>query len=107
MSGGPDDRPVRDRLEPVGDRVGAGEHGEHPGQRHGGGGVDAANAGMGVRRAHHDRMRLAGKLDVVAEAALAGQQLRVFLARDRPADSGTACAFRHRFPAATIAASLP
>ena len=37
MSGGPDDRPVRDRLEAVGHRVGAGQHREHAGQRLGGG----------------------------------------------------------------------
>src|SRR6478609_8653628 len=63
MSGGP----VRDRLEAVHDRIGAREHGDDPGQRHGGGGIDGANAGVRVRGAHHDRIGLAGKVEVVAE----------------------------------------
>ena len=69
-----DERPMWDRLEAVGERVGACEHGDDPGQRHGGGGVDGSNARMRMRRAHHDRIGLAGKVEIVAEMALPGQQ---------------------------------
>src|SRR5262249_2790293 len=60
-------------------------------------------AGMGVGRAHHHGVGLAGQVDVVAEAALPGDQLRIFLADDGLPDGGEARAFRHRFPPATIA----
>jgi hypothetical protein len=101
--GGADKRPVRDRLETVGDRVGAREHGDHSGQRHGGGGIDGADAGVGMRGAYHDSIGLAGKVEVVAELTLPDHQGGIFLADDRLADSIPGCAFRHRFPAATIA----
>ena len=95
---------MRDRFETVLDRIRAREHGNGAGHRHGGGHIDAANARMGVGRAHHDGVGLAGEVDVVAEAALAGEELGIFLADDGLADGGHSCAFRHRFPPATIAA---
>jgi len=42
---------------------------------------------MRMRRAHHDGIGLAGKIEIVAKAALAGQQRRIFLADDGPADA--------------------
>jgi len=99
-----EDRSVRDRFETVLDRVRAREHGNDAGHRHGGGYIYAANARMGVGRAHHDGIGLAGQVDVVAETALPGEELRIFLADDGLPDGGHSCAFRHRFPPATIAA---
>ena len=93
--GRPDDRPVRNRLEPIVDRVGAGEHRDDSGQRHGFGAIDRANAGMGVRRAHHHRIGLVFRIDVVAEAATTGDEPRVLLAADGLADSSGDRVLRH------------
>src|SRR6185369_17541895 len=90
-----DERPMWDWLEAVGERVGACEHGDDPGQRQGGGGVDGSDARMRMWRAHHDRIGLADKVEIVAEPALPGHQRRIFLADDRLADSVFARAFRH------------
>ena len=98
-----DDRPVRDRFETVLDRVRAREHCNHAGHRHGGGPIDAANAGMGMGRAHHHGVGLAGQVHVVAEAALPGEEFGIFLADAGRPDGGGARAFRHRVPPATIA----
>src|SRR5262249_61021480 len=51
----------------------------------------------------HDGGGLAGQVPVVAEAALPGEELGVFLADDGRPDGGEARAFRHRVPPATIA----
>ena len=95
---------MRDRFEAVLDRIRACEHGNGAGHRHGGGRIDAANARMGVGRAYHHGVGLAGQANVVAEAALAGEELGIFLADDGLPDGGHSCAFRHRFSPATIAA---
>jgi hypothetical protein len=58
---------------------------------------------MGMRRAHHHRIGLAVEADVVAEAALPGEEFGIFLADDGRPDGGEARAFRHRVPPATIA----
>ena len=52
-------RIVRDRAEPVGEAVGAGEHAEHARHRLGARGVDPTDAGVRVRRAHHRGIGLA------------------------------------------------
>src|SRR5438477_11053132 len=44
---------------------------------------------MRVRRAHHEGVGLPGKINVVAVAAFAGEQPRVFLAGERRADART------------------
>ena len=95
----PDDRPMRNRLERVLERVGAGEHGNHSGQRHGARRVDGANAGVGMRGTHHYGIGLAFQIDVVAEAALPGDEPRVLLAAHGSADSGSGCVLRHCFSA--------
>ena len=77
---------MRNRLEAVGANVGAGEHAEHAGHRLGLGGVDADDARVRVRRAHHRRVGLPLDAEVVGEAALAGEQPAVFLAAQRLAD---------------------
>ena len=74
-------RIVRDGAEAVGLAIGAGEHAEHAGQRQRSGLVDRDDARMGVRRAHHRRVGLPGKIEIVGEAALADDQPRVFVAR--------------------------
>ena len=79
-------RRVRDRLEPVGANVRAGEHAEHAGHRFGLRGVDAHDARVRVRRAHHRRVGLSVEAEVVGEAALAGEQPLIFLAAQRLAD---------------------
>ena len=40
----------------------------------------------GVRRAHHDRIGLAGKIEIVAEMTVPDQQRGIFLADDRLAE---------------------
>ena len=89
---------MRDRLEAVGERVGAGEHGDDSGQRQGGGGVDGADAGVRMRRAHHDRIGLAGKVEIVAETAVPDHQRGIFLADDRLANSRLRVCFSSSFP---------
>ncbi len=46
-------------------------------------GVDAANARMRVGATHESRVQRAGQAHVVNEAAVPGEQRRVFLALDR------------------------
>jgi hypothetical protein len=78
---------VRDRAEPGGKVVGAGQHSEHSrcGERRRL--VHRDDAGMGIGRAHEAGLRLARQCDVVAEAAPAGQQAKILLAPHRLADA--------------------
>ena len=55
---------------------------------------------MGVRRAQHDGMGLAGQTEVVAELAAAGEQAKVFLAADGLADPEIHCLPRCHRPRA-------
>ena len=74
-------------AEPVARIVRARPHREHarcPTRRLG---VDQPDLRMRMQRAQHDRMRLAGKIDVVDEAAPAAQQPRILEAADRLADA--------------------
>src|SRR5262249_37253897 len=80
-------RPMRHRLEPVRHEIGAGQHGEHtprcpPGRR-----VGAHDARMGVRRADHRGVRLAGKVNVVRVTPGAGDQARILPTTDGLADA--------------------
>jgi hypothetical protein len=79
-------RIVRNGAQPVREAVRAREHGEHARHRLGARGVDAADARMRVRGAHHHRMGLAIENEIVAEPPLAGGEPRVLLADDRLAD---------------------
>ncbi len=79
---------VGNRLQSVGDEVAAGEHGEHAGRRHRRAGVDAADPGMGMGRAHHDRVDLARQVHVVGIAAVAGDEFQILAAADRLSDMG-------------------
>ena len=81
-------RAVRNRREAVGEAIRAGEYAEHAGHGAGRRGVDAQDAGVRMRRAHHDRIGLPVHGEIVGEAALAGQQAMVFLAAQRLADGG-------------------
>ena len=67
----------RQAAELVGRDIGAGEHGEHAGRGLGLGGIDALDAGMGVRRHDHDAVALLRQVDVVDIAAAAGDETRV------------------------------
>ncbi len=62
--------------------IGAGEHRHHPGRCQRRLRVDAADAGVGVERAHHHHVGLAGKIDVTLIAAAALQQADVLEALD-------------------------
>jgi hypothetical protein len=89
----PRHRRVREGPDPVGGGVTAGQHGDHARRGERGGGVDARDAGVRVRRAHEARVGLARQIDVVAVATAARQQARVLLAKHRLADplGGQAC----------------
>jgi hypothetical protein len=78
---------MRERLQPVGDRVRTGQDRDHARRRAGLRRVDAADPRMRVGRAHETRVRLAGEVDVVAIAAGANEEARVVLAEDRLADA--------------------
>ena len=67
--------------------IGMGIDREHAGGGLGGGGVDRADPGMGVRRAQHVAIGLAGPVEVVAVAPAAAQQARVFPTRHALADT--------------------
>ena len=80
---------LEEAREPVRQVVGPGQHGQYAGSRDGVGRVDIEDPGMRVRRAEKRRVRLAGRGDVVAEAAPAGKQPAILLPgypfADRPA----------------------
>jgi hypothetical protein len=65
---------------PLGGDLLAGEHGHHPGQLLGRGGVDRGDVGVGDRAARERQPQHARQGDVVGVAALAGDQLGVLLA---------------------------
>ncbi len=94
------DRIVRDRTELVRAAVGAGEHAEHPRHRLGACGVDAPDAGMRMGRAHDRRIGLPRHAEIVAEAALTGDQAGILVAGqgfpDRPQRqfAGLSCSLR-------------
>ena len=69
-------------AEAVAGEIGAGEDGDHARHRARGGGLDGPDARVGMRRAQHDQVDLAGQVDVVVEAALALQQPRIVEAPD-------------------------
>ena len=80
-------RTVGERPDAVGHGVRAGEHREHAGGGARGRRLDAPDVGVRVGRADEARVDLAGDVDVVAVAAVAHEQTRVVLAKDRLADS--------------------
>ena len=83
-------RVVADGAEAVGGAIGAGEDAEHAGHRQRRRLVDRNDARVRVRRAHHRRVRLTGKTEIVGEAALPGDEPRVFVARHGLADEAKA-----------------
>ena len=81
-------RPQRPhRRHAVRRHVGAGEHRHDAGHGPGGRGVDAANARMGVRRAHQHAGERAGQLDVGDEAPAPEQEAAILDAAQRRADA--------------------
>ena len=75
------------RAQAVALDVGAGEDGEDAGSLEGPVDVDGAYAGMGMRGAKDDGVRLPGKIDVVEITAFALEQADVLEARHRLADA--------------------
>ena len=71
----------------VGGEIVPGEHAEHTGHRFGGRLVDAGDPGMRERRPGDVGIGLAGTVEIVDVAALAGQKPLVFLAAQRGADA--------------------
>ena len=72
---------------PSASAIGAGEDAEHARHRRPPRAVSIRDdARMRMRRAHHRRIGLTRQAEIVAEAALAGEQPRVFLAPHRLAD---------------------
>jgi hypothetical protein len=71
------------RAQPVRLGIGAGQHGEHARRLGRGGGVDAAAARGGVRRAQHVKRGPPRQADVVGMAAAAAQQLEILGPRHR------------------------
>ncbi len=86
---------VGDRLQSVGNEIAAGEHGEHAGHRQRRRRVDAADARMRVRRAHHDGIGLAGQAHVIGIVALAGDEAQVLAPANRLPDAGARRLFGH------------
>jgi hypothetical protein len=78
---------MRDRREPIGDVVAASEHGEHTRRRKRCCFVDGSNVCMSMGRAHNYGVRQSGQLDIVGEAALAGQEMRILFAPHRLTDT--------------------
>jgi hypothetical protein len=78
---------MRDRREPIGDIVAAGEHGENTRRRKGCCFVDGSNVCMSMGRAHNYGVRQSGQLHIVGEAALAGQETEILLAPHRLTDA--------------------
>ncbi len=77
-------------AELVGGAVGAGEHRRARRAFASPRRFDRDNARMRIRRAHHHRVRLAVEAEIVGEAALAGDEPLVLLARQRLADEAVA-----------------
>jgi len=84
-------RTVREWLHAVGGRVRARQHGDDAGGREGATCLDPIDLGVGVRRAHEARVRLARHVDVVAVAASADEQARVLFPQDRFAEAFPCC----------------
>jgi hypothetical protein len=80
---GRDVRHAGQRLDAVGLEVATGQHGEHARHAGGAGDVDRPDPGMGVRRAQHGGMRLAGQVDVLEIAAATGEQPQILGAGNR------------------------
>ena len=62
----------------VGDRVGAGEDGDHAGRSAGGSSADRADSRVGMRGPHEPRVRLTRYRKIVSEATLTTKQTIVF-----------------------------
>src|SRR5262249_1784876 len=79
-------RIVRDRIEPVGEAIGAAEGPEHAGHRARFREIHTADARMGMRRTNHGEVTLAGGGKVIAETAGPGDEAEGFFAGKRRAD---------------------
>src|SRR5215471_13793586 len=77
---------VRDRRKPLGGAIGAGKDAEYTGYGFCRRDIDRNDARMRMRRAHHRRMGLTVEIEIVAEAALAGDEPLVLLTWQRLTD---------------------
>ena len=75
-------------ADTVGHHVGRGINGGDPGGGPSRCGVDAVDAGMGVRAAQNEGVELTGAVDVVGVGALPGQEAVILAPPDRGADRG-------------------
>ena len=105
------ERIVRNRAEAVGRAVSAAVHADNARHRPRAGGVDAENARVRMRRAHHGGVRLPFQVEVVAELPGANEEAQVFLARQRSADCAgfdtSPARLVHPFPLLSGAQMLP
>src|SRR5580698_3704001 len=79
VRGGPGCGEMRDALESVGHDVSASQHCQYTRHCLGGLGFDGTDQRMGVRRTHHGTVDLSREVEIVAIAAAAGDEARVFL----------------------------
>src|SRR5262249_54860577 len=100
------DGTVRDRPQAVGEGVGAGEDRQHARELLGRAPVDVHDAGVGVGRPHHRRVRLTRHVHVVAVAPAPGDQAPVFLASHGLAEA-VARVTRARLQERHLASSWP
>ena len=87
-------RIVLNGPQPVGRAVGAGIDAKHARHCHRTRGVDGDDPGVRIRRTHHGRIGLAVETKIVGEAAPAGDEPPVFLARQWLADEAVAGSVR-------------
>src|SRR5207247_11433099 len=85
-------------ADAIGGHVGAGVDRDDSGRRFCGAGIDAADAGVGVRASEDEGVELARPVDVVGIGALAGQEALVVAPPDRCADRSIC---HRRYSAAT------
>lgn len=77
---------ARQRADALGRQVGGGEDAADAGERARRRGIDRRDLRMAVRRAQHDAVELARRVDVLDEAAPAAQEARVLEAAHRAPD---------------------
>ena len=87
---------MRDRPQPVGQEIAAGQHRQHARHCARRRGIERADAGMRVRRAHHRRIGEVREGEIVAVAALADQQPAILPAPHRLPDPRAARPRPHR-----------
>ena len=74
---------MRYRLQPIGERIGAGENRQHAGKRQRTGEIHAADGGMGMRRADHHRPRRVRQIKIDGILPSPGNEAQILPAMAR------------------------